>query len=84
MFVGYFLHKRALKVEQETEEIRRRTREIQRQTRKIQRQRLESQRSLEELTIQRLVAERQLHDAHAVALRSRIQTPGTESPTSPS
>lgn len=56
MFAGYFFHKQALEVEQETREIRQHTREI-------QRQRQEIQRSIEELTIQRLVAERQLHEA---------------------
>ena len=49
MFSGYFWHKWALEEEQRSQE--------------RDRERLESQRSLEELTIQRLVAERQLHDA---------------------
>lgn len=49
MFAGYFWHKWALESEQRARESR------------IQLQ--EAQRSLEELTIQRLVAERQLHDA---------------------
>ena len=63
MFTGYFLHKRALEVEQQTREIQQRTREIQRETRESQQQLRETQCRLEELTIQRLVAERQLHDA---------------------
>ncbi len=49
MFTGYIFHKWALEAEQ-------RARESQQQLR-------ETQCSLEELTIQRLVAERQLHDA---------------------
>ena len=36
MFTGYFFHKRALEVEQQTREIQQHTREIQRQTREIQ------------------------------------------------
>ena len=49
MFTAYIFHKWALRDEQ--------------QARERERERQESQRSLEELTIQRLVAERQLHDA---------------------
>ena len=50
MFTGYIFHKWALEAEQ-------------RETRESQQQLRETQCRLEELTIQRLVAERQLHDA---------------------
>ena len=49
MFTSYIFHKWALRDEQ--------------QAREREQERQEAQRRLEELTIQRLVAERQLHDA---------------------
>ena len=49
MFTAYIFHKWALRDEQ--------------QARKREQERQEGQQRLEELTIQRLVAERQLHDA---------------------
>lgn len=59
MFTGYFFHKWALEAEQ-------RARESQL---KLQ----ESQRILEELTIQRLVAERQLHEAKRLRYEAEYQ-----------